>query len=419
MKEPNLLRVFQAFGISRILFVAPYMRLTKSENKLNIIIRKRIKCALGLPPNTSTAKILSLGVSNTLNELIEAANASQQQRLLGSRTGRKILERLGYQTSELAKDTREIPKSIREKIKVTPMPRNMHSTYHEVRRKSRAKTLQTRYGGQTDVLYTDAAAYQSKTAYAAVAVTESGVPVSCCTLLSRDTTEAEEVAIALAMTRPEIRTIVSDSKSAIRNFDRGRISSAAWSILANVKNFTTEEVTLVWTPAHRGLIGNEKAHATARGLTVRATAANAAAADVQSLASALHAEPPSQMTANEGPSDYSEITQYYRLERKILPPADPQLSRKEEIYWRRLQTGVFQNPVLYSKWHPKVVDPRCKKCKGRADLVHMVWTCPSYKKPHRNVASWEALLLSRTSETQRKIIGLALEAAKSQGIPAD
>lgn len=173
----------------------------------------------------------------------------------------------------------------------------------------------------------------------------------------------------------------------------------------------------MWTPAHRGLIGNEKADATARGPTFRAIAADAVTAEP--AASALHAEPLSQMMATEGPSGYSEIMQYYRLARKTLPPADPQLSRKWEIYWRRLQAGAFQNPVLYSKWHHKVFDPTCKKCKVLADHVHMVWTCPSYKNPHRNVASWEALLLSRTCEAQRKIIGLALEAAESQRISAD
>ncbi|KAH9379525.1 hypothetical protein HPB48_005755 [Haemaphysalis longicornis] len=100
MKETTLLRLFLAFGISRVLFVAPpppFMKLTKAEkSKLDIIIRKGIKCAVGLPPKTSTAKILSMGVSSTIDELIQAVNASQQQWLLSSKAGRRILERLGY-----------------------------------------------------------------------------------------------------------------------------------------------------------------------------------------------------------------------------------------------------------------------------------------------------------------------------------
>lgn len=407
MKEANLLRLFQTFGVSRILFVAPFLKLTKAEkSKLDIIIRKGIKSALGLPPNTSTAKILSLGVSNTIDELIEATKASQQQRLLGSRTGRKILERLGYKSREIAKDMKDLPKNVREKLTISPLPRNMNPAYHEGRRRSRAITLQIRYGGRPDVLYTDAAEHIGKKAYTAVAVTEDGVPHSCCTILSCDTQDAEEAAIALALTEPGTRVIVSDSKSAIRNYDRGRISNAAWKILANAE-VTAEQVTLIWAPAHRGLIGNEKAHAAARGLTFRTIAEDALDPFVQ-------ASPRVEELGN-----FHEITQHYRLARKVLPPANPQLSRKEEVYWRKLQTGVFANPLLYSKWHPKVYDSRCKNCNGVADLVHMAWTCPSYNKPHRNTASWEVLLLSLTSSTQRKVIGLALEAAVSQGIPAD
>lgn len=406
MKEANLLRLFQTFGVSRILFVAPFLKLTKAEkSKLDIIIRKGIKSALGLPPNTSTAKILSLGVSNTIDELIEATKASKQ-RLLGSRTGRRILERLGYKSREIAKDMKDLPKNVREKLTISPLPRNMNPAYHEGRRRSRAITLQIRYGGRPDVLYTDAAEHIGKKAYTAVAVTEDGVPHSCCTILSCDTQDAEEAAIALALTKPGTRVIVSDSKSAIRNYDRGRISNAAWKILANAE-VTAEQVTLVWAPAHGGLIGNEKAHAAARGLTFRTIAEDALDPFVQ----------PSPRVEELG--NFHEITQHYRLARKVLPPANPQLSRKEEVYWRKLQTGVFANPLLYSKWHPKVYDSRCKNCNGVADLVHMAWTCPSYNKPHRNTASWEVLLLSLTSSTQRKVIGLALEAAVSQGIPAD
>ncbi|KAH9362160.1 hypothetical protein HPB48_002138 [Haemaphysalis longicornis] len=82
MKEANLLRLFQAFGVSRILFVAPFLKLTKAEkSKLGVIIRKFIESKVHweVPPNTLTAKILSLGVLNTLDKLIEGTNASQQQ----------------------------------------------------------------------------------------------------------------------------------------------------------------------------------------------------------------------------------------------------------------------------------------------------------------------------------------------------
>lgn len=91
---------------------------------------------------------------------------------------------------------------------------------------------------------------------------EDGIPHSCCTILSNDTQEAEEAAITLALTKQRTRMIVSDSKSAIKSYDRSRISTAAWNIFANAK-VTAEQGTIIWAPAHRGLIGNERAHATA------------------------------------------------------------------------------------------------------------------------------------------------------------
>ncbi|XP_070385775.1 uncharacterized protein [Dermacentor albipictus] len=60
----------------------PYLGLKNSErDKLNALIRKTYKLALGLPPMTSTEKLLSLGIHNTWAELVEAHKTSQIERL--------------------------------------------------------------------------------------------------------------------------------------------------------------------------------------------------------------------------------------------------------------------------------------------------------------------------------------------------
>lgn len=407
MRETNLLRLVQAFIISRVLYVAPYLKLNRSEkDKIEVIIRKGIKTALGLPPNTSTVKLLGLGVSNTLDELIEAATVSQHQRLLRSTTGKKIMERLGFEPTECSRPTGSIPKQTRDRLKITPLPKNMHPVFHEGRRQARAVALRARLEGRCDVLYTDAAEYDRRAAYTAVVVRESGYLVSCCTCNNATATEAEELAIALAITQKGTRIIVSDSKSAIRNYDMGRISAAAAKILRQGQ-VPAEQISLIWSPAHQGLKGNEKAHAIARGLTFRSTAADSS-------------PPPEEpLSMGDELKTFQEITAHYRYNRKVYPEAAKQLTKKEEILWRKLQTGVFPNPHLYSKWHPDVFNPHCAHCNSIAGLVHMVWTCPSYNEPSRNVESWEALLLSPDAEKQRRVIGLALTAAASQGIPAD
>lgn len=77
----------------------------------------------------------------------------------------------------------------------------MHPAFHEGRRKDRAETLQARYTGRQDVIYTDAAEYKSKAAHETVAVRKDGTPVACCTVSGVETVEAEEVAIALAVSQ--------------------------------------------------------------------------------------------------------------------------------------------------------------------------------------------------------------------------
>ncbi|KAG0416062.1 hypothetical protein HPB47_006773 [Ixodes persulcatus] len=75
----------------------------------------------------------------------------------------------------------------------------------------------------------------------AVAVTSTGQVKTCATVFTASPEQAEEAAIACALTAtPCPKVIVSDSKAAILNFAK----------------------------AHAGLCGNELAHSTARGYTV-------------------------------------------------------------------------------------------------------------------------------------------------------
>ncbi|KAH7980355.1 hypothetical protein HPB49_015241 [Dermacentor silvarum] len=86
----------------------------------------------------------------------------------------------------------------------------------------------------------------------------------------RNLDDNSEAAIALAFTIPNSSIIVSDSKTAISNFGAGRVSRQALSL--TLSRPPTQDIGLIWTPAHAGLAGNEVAHASARGLTDRARA---------------------------------------------------------------------------------------------------------------------------------------------------
>lgn len=203
MKEQDTIRLVQAFVVSRIVYIAPYAILKTSErNKLDALIRKAYKQALGLPISTSTEKLLGLGLHNTIDELIEAHLTAQQQRLATTPTGRHLLRRLGYSVVNSGPSMQDIPEQIREHIKVSPLPRNMHPQHHEGRRTARAETLERKYGQQSRVVYTDAADYAREYAMTAV-VTDTARTLTSLTLRRTNTLQAEETAIALAMTQTE------------------------------------------------------------------------------------------------------------------------------------------------------------------------------------------------------------------------
>ncbi|KAH7943274.1 hypothetical protein HPB52_006705 [Rhipicephalus sanguineus] len=75
-------------------FVSAEMQNQTSEvDKLNVLIRKATKLAMGLPPMVSTTRLLRMGVHNTWQEVVEAQRTSQLERLRLTSTGRSVLAR--------------------------------------------------------------------------------------------------------------------------------------------------------------------------------------------------------------------------------------------------------------------------------------------------------------------------------------
>nr|XP_037276004.1 uncharacterized protein LOC119168713 [Rhipicephalus microplus] len=96
MREDSLLRLTQSFAVSHISYVASFHNLKAAEKiKIDAMIRKPYKTALGLYPYTNTERMLALGVHNTLEEIAEAQRKAQYHRLSQTRTGRAILKRIG------------------------------------------------------------------------------------------------------------------------------------------------------------------------------------------------------------------------------------------------------------------------------------------------------------------------------------
>lgn len=81
--------------------------------------------------------------------------------------------------------------------------------------------------------------------------------------------EAEEVAIALAITQTTAITVITDCQAACRSYAGGAVFATALRFLS--KTPPSRTVRIVWTPVHSDLPGNDTAHALARALTNRAS----------------------------------------------------------------------------------------------------------------------------------------------------
>ncbi|XP_077544169.1 uncharacterized protein LOC144156182 [Haemaphysalis longicornis] len=358
--------------MSHIAYVAAYHNWLQSErNKINAIIRRAYKAALGLFEGTSTTKLLSLGVHNTLEEIAEAQRTSQLERLSTTEAGRKILRDLGYEAAAGNASSRvPIPDETRCRIMVDPLPRNVNPQYNRGRRAARAKALIDVHASDGHARYVDAAEYQGDRE--AFAVVVRGATRAAASVPIKEASEAEEVAIALAIADAGCQTVLSDSKNAVRNFARGRVCKEVERVLRTARlQKENRSIRLKWFPAHAGEDAsatndnhNETAHATARALTNRAATTDR----------------PEWCGVKDRMTDYNEVTKFHRLARRTLPPPHPGLSRAEAVLLRQLQTGSLPTPVLMKHIYPEAYPTdTCQVCqRGRADFVDVLWDCVKF-----------------------------------------
>ncbi|KAG0411546.1 hypothetical protein HPB47_011325 [Ixodes persulcatus] len=219
---------------------------------------KVYKIALGLPGNVSTQRLLELGVHNTLEEIAEAQRTAHLERLSSTRTGRKILQDLGVNPSGVASgDTVPIPSQMMTRLQVYPIPRNMNPIHDTGRRAARARAIVNSYAQDERAVYVDAAEYQDRgEAYTAVVVSASnGATRAAASTRVRNSHQAKEVAIALAVANPGCNTVISDSRTAVLSFAKGRVCGAAARILRAATTTGRDRdgaVVIKWIPAHMG-----------------------------------------------------------------------------------------------------------------------------------------------------------------------
>uniref|UniRef100_L7LSY9 Putative tick transposon n=1 Tax=Rhipicephalus pulchellus TaxID=72859 RepID=L7LSY9_RHIPC len=449
------MKAFHAFLISHIIYAAPFLKLKKMElNKIDALIRtgvkrvlnlpkstntdrllqlglhntatelfeaQRTKRVLNLPKSTNTDRLLQLGLHNTATELFEAQRTAQICRLSLTKAGTRILLEAGLQPLFMPPEKDKISSGIRGAICVDPIPRNIHPVHNEGRRRARAEAILGKIErSSSTTFFVDAAKYWKKDAYVVTVVDAKGSLVNAATVVTGFTHEAEEMAIAVAL-QERIRgvTIFSDSRTAIRSFSSGLVSTAAASI---VNKMTTEAIEgedplthIIWFPAHMGNISssptgnpNERAHQLARELATRG------------------GDRPSRTGSEGGCIDFKdplisfhEITSAHKLGRRIFPPPHPKLNKAQAVTLRQLQTKTYITPAMLNKIDPDF-SPHCQHCNhGHCNFEHMLWLCPfNSGSGLQDKPSWEAAIRSPELSNQLLAVQRARDIAERLQLPA-
>lgn len=204
----------------------------------------------------------------------------------------------------------------------------MRHSYHANGRQAQAQALTSTLGGDPAVIYTDPSQHRGQP-YATIVATTRYSLLACASLKTQDFTAAEETAIALALTQPRVRKVVTDPQRAYRNYQSGWVYRAPLRVLQN--HSSTYSIQLIWTPAHASMDGNEYANQQAGAFTPQYVE--------------LHAGSYPLLT-------YKDITYHYRLERQTLPPPHHDLSREQHTTLRLIQSGSFPHPTRLYLMYP-------------------------------------------------------------------
>lgn len=212
--------------------------------------------------------------------------------------------------------------------------------------------------------------------------------------------EAETTAILMAIRWGEHKkknlTIITDSTRAIRNLICGIIPKTAKNIMPLTPKGKHK---IIWTPAHQGLEGNEKADSLARQIMDRGESEHS------------YALPP-----------YSAATdrlRLCRLNRKTMLTPPLLLDAEEARNLRKIQTNTYPHKSRLALMFPDKYNEECHKCHQKADLFHTIWNCPTIWQQNNyktSIESWEAALSSSDLSSQRELLERAKLGAFATGV---
>ncbi|KAM7289639.1 uncharacterized protein ISCGN_029768 [Ixodes scapularis] len=379
VREEHLRRILEALVYSRTLYQLPHIRLTKTQtSKLETILRRGHRLALGIPRFSANYRIEATGTFNTLEERCDIQRQSQHDRLLTSKQGRQILRQQGYLTPP-PEEIPDIPppREYIPRLTVLPIPRNMDNERYATRRAARINRLRTSpIPAHVTLYYTDAS---HKEEMSITSVSSDYLNWQNNHVEIPTPEEAEITAIGEAITLPYHPTedilIRTDSQAACRAFRDNTLPSHIRQHIQDYlhlrRNIT---VTIQWTPGHDGLEGNEEAHLLTR----------------EPLPGPPAIWPPEYNPRTE--RAICRTTRKFTLKQlnenvRTLPPPQRSLGRKEEVLLRRAQTLSLLTDSFFHYISRSAGHPTCKHCGGYPDNHHTLWACPNAQSSKRTASS--------------------------------
>lgn len=271
--------------------------------------------------------------------------------------------------------------------------------------------LDKRYGADSQTRYTDIATTPDRTRTTLVTVDSNGHLATAVTYRNLPVTSAEALAIAHATTTHQHQpylTIITDSQQACRLYQAGLAPPQALPVLQHLPEDI--EISIVWTPGHAGLAGNEAAHAAARDLLTRALPT--ARTDTAGRLISDH----EILTPLD--STYSSLLAHYTHIRRTYPPPHHSLSNHQAHIYRRLQTETFYNHTILSHISPSIFPHNCPQCDIPLTTYHLVYSCPHHPHPIHSpsLEQWESALTSSAPERQLALVQRATDAAQARGL---
>lgn len=227
-----------------------------------------------------------------------------------------------------------------------------------------------------NVIYTDASKSRDGVGSAVIlpnAIQRYKLPQHCCILTGE--LYALLQAVKEAVKLPDQTIICSDSLSSIQLIKQPYTDNQLAKQIQHIYTESDKNLILMWTPAHCGISGNQKAD----------TAAKDAASDKN--LNITHIQLPYD-TINYYKTMYQQKwqthwdlqdTKLHEIEPHIHSKTAQFLTRREEVITRRLRIG---HTLLTHKYLlEKLEKPQCNLCEVPITVKHILVECPKYEQP--------------------------------------